>query len=420
MTASLFIALTLLFSGPQPEYRQAYEAGINAYQAGDQATFISETEKAYKLFPGHLGVLNNLALGYVMTDRADDAVALLAQAAELGVYWDLAGHRLFSKLQEHPRFAEIQEKMAANNRALGKAEIAFEVEPIGFFPEAVVYDAVRERFLVSSVHQRRIVQIDKDGKLSPFVTEGAHGLWSVLGLAVDAERGRLYAATAAIDQTKDLEPEDKGGTGLFVFDLETGAFIKKVILAEAGQSLNWGDIVIAPDGALFLADGRQARIHRVDPETLNQEIYFQDGWLRSPQGMTFSADGSRLYIADYSNGLLIADLKSREVSPLEGAQKYISQGMDGLTLWNGKLIGIQNGLRPHRISLWHLNEKGDGLDRFSVLEQNHEGFDEPTLGTLVDGRFYFIANSQWGAYDDKFQPKTDLLQPIRIMKITLP
>jgi hypothetical protein len=35
-----------------------------------------------------------------------------------------------------------------------------------------------------------------------------------------------------------------------------------------------------------------------------------------------------------------------------------------------------------------------------TLEQNHPRYREPTLGTLVGARFFYVANSQWGSFDE--------------------
>ncbi len=43
---------------------------------------------------------------------------------------------------------------------------------------------------------------------------------------------------------------------------------------------------------------------------------------------------------------------------------------------------------------------------------NHPLYREPTLGTLVGARFFYIANSQWDSFDKKgVLPPLDRLQP---------
>ena len=44
---------------------------------------------------------------------------------------------------------------------------------------------------------------------------------------------------------------------------------------------------------------------------------------------------------------------------------------------------------------------GVRVEKLEVIEANNPVFDEPTLGVVVGEQFYFIANSQWGAIDEK-------------------
>ena len=75
-------------------------------------------------------------------------------------------------------------------------------------------------------------------------------------------------------------------------------------------------------------------------------------------------------------------------------------GIDGLTYHAGGLIAIQNGVRPHRVIRLRLGPQLREIASVEVLEANHPLFDEPTLGTVLDNWFYYIANSGWPQLDD--------------------
>ena len=56
----------------------------------------------------------------------------------------------------------------------------------------------------------------------------------------------------------------------------------------------------------------------------------------------------------------------------------------------------------------------------SVQAANLKEFDEPTLGVVVRDRFYFVANSQWGKFDDKHQlPPNDRLRRPLVLRLDL-
>jgi hypothetical protein len=125
---------------------------------------------------------------------------------------------------------------------------------------------------------------------------------------------------------------------------------------------------------------------------------------RSLQGMAPTPDGKAIYVADWSHGILRVDLGSREVIRLSDAPGSSSLGCDGIALHNGTIIAVQNGATPRRITRFTLDAAGTGIVRAEVLDRNTAVADEPTLGTVVDGEFVYIANSQWEKHDGSGAP----------------
>jgi hypothetical protein len=70
-------------------------------------------------------------------------------------------------------------------------------------------------------------------------------------------------------------------------------------------------------------------------------------------------------------------------------------GIDGLIWADGSLIGIQNGVQPHRVARHRLDPSLERVEEVTVLERGHPNFDEPTLGVRVDADLYYVANSQY-------------------------
>ncbi len=51
---------------------------------------------------------------------------------------------------------------------------------------------------------------------------------------------------------------------------------------------------------------------------------------------------------------------------------------------------------------------------------NHPRMEDPTLGCIVNDRFYFVANSQWGAFGkDGNLPPAEQMQAPTILKVRL-
>jgi hypothetical protein len=55
----------------------------------------------------------------------------------------------------------------------------------------------------------------------------------------------------------------------------------------------------------------------------------------------------------------VIDRASRSISVLPGPDTVVTMGIDGLYYHDGSLIGIQNGLTPHRVVRLKLSPSGD-------------------------------------------------------------
>ena len=64
-------------------------------------------------------------------------------------------------------------------------------------------------------------------------------------------------------------------------------------------------------------------------------------------------------MADYARGILRVDLGGRNVSLVEAADSVLALGIDGLYFQRGSLVGIQNGVTPHRVARFTLSPAGD-------------------------------------------------------------
>ena len=91
-------------------------------------------------------------------------------------------------------------------------------------------------------------------------------------------------------------------------------------------------------------------------------------------------------------------------------------GVDGLYFYKDSLIATQNGINPNRVIRIYLNDGLNKIDQVKILESNNKQFDEITLGTIADGNFYYVGNSQLGKYLEN--PKAELHAPM-ILKLSL-
>ena len=99
-------------------------------------------------------------------------------------------------------------------------------------------------------------------------------------------------------------------------------------------------------------------------------------------------------------------------------ERTSAYGIDGLYRYGDELIAIQNGIRPHRVVAFTLSDDGGAVTASRVLAANLADFDEPTLGVVSGGDFYFVANSHWNRFDRENRLPDDLSGPV-ILKLDL-
>ena len=167
--------------------------------------------------------------------------------------------------------------------------------------------------------------------------------------------------------------------------------------APAGHIL--GDLAVGPRGDVFVTDSNEPVLYRLRPNADTLES-IRSPLFHSLQGLAPSPDGARLYLADYSHGLLRVDLASAIVTRLDDAPHSTSLGCDGIAWDRGAIVAVQNGVSPARIMRFALDATGARLVRAELIDQNGTTADEPTIGAVVGREFVYVANAQWEKYDD--------------------
>jgi WD40 repeat protein len=239
-------------------------------------------------------------------------------------------------------------------------------------------------------------------------------------MKVDAKRRHLWVTTAAIPQMMNYKEEESGRSAIFKFDLVTGKLLKKYTLPGKPEKHLLGDLVVNSRGDVFATDSQTPTLYMIDRRKDELEVFMSGEPFVSAQGLDFSEDEKQLFVADYSRGIFVIELATKKHFNLKPALGSTLLGIDGLYFYRHSLIATQNGTNPNRIVRLHLDRGGRTVERLEILEANNPLFDEPTLGVRVRDTFYYVANSQWGAVNDKGQlaPAEKLRDPI-ILKVKL-
>lgn len=396
-------------------WRQAQKS----YHAKDYPAYFENMKGVVQFRPDNPNLKYNFAGAHALVGKLEAALSLLAQLADMGLIYDPAADADFNALKESEEFKDILKQFIQNQTPVGQSAIAFKLPEKDLITESVAFDPQTATYFVSSVHKRKIISLNAKGESQDFATRQA-GLWSVLGMKVDAPRGILWACSAVVPEMQGFRKEEEGYSGVFKFEAKTGKLMKQYILSNQPQAHVFGDLTISGNGDVYISDSVSPALYRIAREKDELELFLTSERFRSLQGVTFSSDEKYLFVADYSVGLLVVDLATRQVKKIAAPDNVAFTTVDGMYFYKNSLIAIQNGINPQRIVRFFLNQSFDRIERAEVIAANQPLFNEPTLGLLLQDTFYFIANSQWSSFnkDKTIFPLEKLQEPV-ILKIRL-
>jgi hypothetical protein len=352
---------------------------------------IAAIEEALKQRPDDPTLYFFLARFQAELGDARAAVAALEKVEALGDGFLPARQLGFEKVWGDAKFQEVRARLAAKLPSLDYAPTAFELEDRELAPEGIAYDAPSRSFFIGSIAKGKIVRVWPDGA----VTEFASRLDSILGIAVDAPRRKLYAvSTSALTEAGRRERRN----AVLVYDVDSRNFLRRVDVPGATQ-LN--DVTVARGGRVFASDSGNGAIYEIPAEGAARVLVPADQ-VRGSNGLAVSADAKRLYIA-HSTGLAVVDVDGAGgVKRVANKTRETVAAIDGLYEWQGQLIGVQNVTNPGRVVLITLSSDGASITRVqTLLSHHHNGLDEPTTGAITERGFHLLAATGVGHYNDR-------------------
>jgi len=401
--------------------REAWRQAVPLLRRQDYAAARDLVRRAYQAWPGQpVYVARYAALSARLLDTTAtlDALGFLA---DLGLSLDLPGEEDFAALRDAPALRPVARRLAANAAPFAQSSVAASLTEADFFPEGMSHDPRSGAWYVGSIRHRKVTRVLPGGASEDVVREGQDGLWSVLGVRTDPPRGTLWVTTAAIPQGAGYIPADSGRSGVYAFDLGTGRLKARYLLPASAAGHLLGDLVVAANGDVYATDSRDPVIWRIRRGSGEAQEFLRHPLFRSLQGPALDPAGRTLYVADYSHGILAVDLNTRQVRALPVPPRTTVLGIDGLAWHSGALIGVQNGVAPARVVRLQLDGTGQRITEVTLLDRNHPLAPEPTIGTVWGNRYFYVANSQWEAYDDTGRLRAGVrLDPPRILELKLP
>jgi hypothetical protein len=419
LLAALAPAALAAQADPILESRAEFRAAAAAYEARDWTAYLAHATRAQALRPEHGGVTLALASARALSGDTAGAVSALRGFAARGYAADLAADSDFAAVRASPDWPALAARLARNAEPIARSAPAFTIAVRGLLAEGIAYDPSTRAFYVASVRERKILRVGPDGGAT-VLADSTAGLWAPMGMRVDTARRRLWVATAAVPQMLGYAPADSGRSAVIAFDLGTGAPSGRFEVAQDGAPHVVGDLTIAGDGRVYASDSRAPVLYRVPLRGDTLERFLESPLLLSAQGLAPAPDRHTLYVADYARGIIRIDLRTRKAALMPAMDTVLALGVDALA-WTGTgLIGVQNGVTPHRVVRLTLDAAGEQVVRSEVLERAHPAYDEPTLGVVVGDDFYYIADGQWERFgEDGTIADTSALRPTVVLRLRL-
>ena len=447
----LWIVLVVLTLGPSAfTQRQRVSAPtqnlsgvkkyVNAQQSEKIADAFREANKAFEKEDYKAGA-ESLKLAYAINPEDDLIINFIAES------YAMVGDRsaLFTWLRRlltvSPCFFHFPETAASvlNSREYRELALAAKAKGPGvhgstlalmlsetdLIPEGIAYDPLDRVFFLSSLHKRKIVRVRLRTRRPPivedFVSEGQDGLFSTLGMKVDAARRILWVCSSAESFMKDYSEADAGKAALFKYDLKTRKLIRKYEVGPNPRHL-LNDLALNAEGDVFVTDTATGEIFTVRRDKDELEIFIPAGRFNSPNGIAISNDGRKLFISEVPLGVYVVDLQTKRSERLTQSVGISPSGSDGLYFYDNSLIGIINIVseRNGRVARFYLDGPGKSVTHSAVLDCNRRLYQWPTTGVVVGNSFFYIANSQYGSFNSEQRTfPQESLHKVAVMRLKL-
>jgi hypothetical protein len=364
------------------------------------------------------------AVALARAGRVAEALHWLESAAALGVGADLPALRTaFGAAAATPDFARIARRFEENVAPLARGEVALRLPERDLYPESVAYDPVRRAFYLGAMYKRKIVKVDASGAATDFVAPGAHGLWTVLGMKVDATRRELWANVCNLGEGPAManpEPDTVGRAAVLRFDLESGRLLRRYDGPAQTRPLCFNDLDLTPSGDAYVSSGPNG-IFRVDRGRDVLELFAAVPGL-FVNGLALSADRRTLFLAAHAAGVVALDLATRTWEAVALPEGATLAGIDGLYVYRDSLVAVQNALRhgPERVVQAFLDPSRRRVTCLATLDRNHPLYDIPTTGVLVGDTLHYVATSQLRSFEADGRPwPLERLKDTVILKVRL-
>ena len=397
-------------------YQHFYNEAKKALDEKRYPEFYTLIKKANELHPYHQTILWYAGVAAALNDKPDESIVFLKKAININTGYNLDDPNL-NTIRALPAFQQLVQLKEKLSQEVIHSDTGYVIQDRQLHLESVAFDPTDKTLYGGSIYKRKIIKVNGDGAVSDLTQPEQYGIGSIFGLKVDVKKRILWACSSAIPEMQHYD--STLASGLFQFDIKAGTLVKAYRPLDTLRNHIFGDLGLDSKGIPYVSDSKNNVIYKYDPDRGELRPYFSSKEFWSIQGLCFSDDDNRLYIADYVKGIFMLDIKTMKLSNVQAQYDLSLKGTDGILFYKNSLITIQNGVQPNRVVRHFLGASGDSFTRYEYIDNAHPAFGEPTIGCLSKYTLYYVANSQWSVYENGKIKDGAELHPIVILKNVL-
>lgn len=374
--------------------REMYNASVKAYENKDYKTFLQLTKTLDSIRPFHPSYTYNLASANALNDNPEGALIALRTLVLMNNTTDFENDEDFKSIKGDEGFRAILDLKKNQTKVVETSKPVVTLSEKELHPEGVTYLPKSKTWLASSIRKRKIVSFDiKTGQCTDWLK--GENMLSVLAMKTDANEQFLWVATAAFAEMENFDKALNGKAEVLKVDIKTKKIVNRFTVD--GNHV-FGDLIVAKNGIVYVSDSAKPVVYKIENNSISEFVSFEnDGY--NLQGLAFNDNQTKLFVADYLKGIAVINVHTKAKNWFTFPDYATAKGIDGLVFYKNSLIGIQNGVKPIRVTQFQLNVMQNEISDFKILDNNRPEFNEPALATIVGEKLYFFGNSPWTAYD---------------------
>lgn len=283
-------------------------------------------------------------------------------------------------------------------------------------PEGIAADSKTGDIYVTSINLHKIFVARKDGSYRDFIISGAEGFGEGLGIKIDENRKRVWAASNKKERNWFISQ-------VHVFDKSAGSVIQVFIHKDTINHL-FNDLVIDKNGNAWITATNSSKLFYADTKPGQLSVAIEDTLIKYPNGIELYKN--KLYIATYGSGLLVYDIEKKKLEKLKGYNNTTyAFNLDGLGIYNNSLLTIYNtdSLNSNNAVIeYRFDKTGAAIVEETIIQKGHPLFREPTTLAIAGNKLYVLANSNLGVYNankESVKGVEQKLSPITILVYNL-